>query len=134
MGVCISTATIEQPQKSTPHKARRFLVTYSSHTRSKGLQRTFSCPLGAREQWVGWTASQRAQHLGRVTNNTRFLLRPWVRVPHLASHILSRLSRRLATAWQAKYRPPVVLLETFGEGARFAALGQTTAPATAQRP
>ena len=90
----------------------------------------------ARDQWLGWTAAQRAQHLGRVANNTRFLLLPWVRVPQLASHILSRLSRRLAADWLAKYRQPVVLLETFVDGARFAGtcyqaanwrhLGQTT--------
>jgi hypothetical protein len=43
-----------------------------------------------------------------------------VRVPHLASHILSRIGRRLTGAWQAKYGHPIQLLETFVERDRFA--------------
>jgi hypothetical protein len=54
-----------------------------------------------------------------MTNNTRFLLLPWVRVPHLASHILGRVTRRLASDWQAKYGHPVYLLETFVDGEKF---------------
>jgi hypothetical protein len=74
----------------------------------------------ARDQWIGWSAHQRARHLGGVVNNTRFLLLPWVRVPHLASHILSGVSRLLRRDWAAKYRQPIWLLETFVERHRFA--------------
>ena len=73
-----------------------------------------------RDQWIGWNPTQRAAHLSGIVNNTRFLIFPWVRVPHLASHILSQVSRRIRQDWQAKYGQPVWLLETFVEGQRFA--------------
>lgn len=72
-----------------------------------------------RDSFIGWTAAQRQAHLGRVANNSRFLILPWVRVPELASHILGRVARRLATDWQAQYGHRVVLLETFVERGRF---------------
>jgi hypothetical protein len=73
----------------------------------------------ARDQWIGWNSTQRAQQLGRITNNTRFLILPWIRVPHLASHILGRVTRELRRHWRAKYRQPVDLLETFVDQQRF---------------
>ena len=72
-----------------------------------------------RDDFIGWTAAQRQAHLGRVANNSRFLILPWVRVPELASHILGRVARRLAGDWQAHYGHRVVLLETFVERERF---------------
>jgi hypothetical protein len=72
-----------------------------------------------RDTFLGWTANERQAHLGRVVNNSRFLILPWVRVPELASHILGRVARRLASDWQAQYGHPVVLLETFVERERF---------------
>jgi Domain of unknown function (DUF4338) len=74
----------------------------------------------ARDQWIGWSASQRAQQLGLIVNNTRFLILPWVRVAHLASHVLSLVSRRIRQDWQAKYQQPIWLLETFVDRRRFA--------------
>jgi hypothetical protein len=38
----------------------------------------------------------RAARLAWLTNNTRFLILPWVRVPHLASWIQGRVLRRLS--------------------------------------
>ena len=60
------------------------------------------------------------RHLGLLTNNTRFLVLPWVRVPHLASHLLGRVAARLSADWQQKYGHPIDLLETFVEQPRFA--------------
>ena len=74
----------------------------------------------ARDQFIGWSAAQRAQGLGQVINNTRFLILPWVRVPGLASHVLSRAVRRLSADWQGKYGHPVWLVETFVDRDRFA--------------
>jgi hypothetical protein len=74
----------------------------------------------ARDQWIGWNARQRAQHLPGVVNNTRLLLLPWVRVPQLASHLLGLVARRLPADWTAKYQQPVWLLETFVDRQRFA--------------
>lgn len=73
----------------------------------------------ARDQYIGWSAAQRAQGLGQVVNNTRFLILPWVKVPGLASHILSRVVRRLSRDWQGKYGHPVWLVETFVDRDRF---------------
>jgi hypothetical protein len=71
-----------------------------------------------------------------VTNNTRFLLLPWVQVRHLASHVLSQVLRRLPRDWQRKYARPLDLVETFVDTSRFTGacyraanwleLGQTT--------
>ena len=73
-----------------------------------------------RDRWIGWEATQRARALGGIVNNTRFLVFSWVRVPHLASHILSQISRRLRRDWQQKYGQPIWLLETFVDRQRFA--------------
>ena len=66
-----------------------------------------------RDHYIGWDASSRARHLFLVTNNTRFLIPAWVRVPGLASHLLSQIAGRLSSQWQAKYGHPIYLLETF---------------------
>jgi hypothetical protein len=55
-----------------------------------------------------------------VANQQRFLILPWVRTPHLASHLLARATRRLAHDWQSRYGHPVCLVETFVEADRFA--------------
>jgi hypothetical protein len=73
----------------------------------------------ARDRHIGWDSSTRAQHLQFIANNTRFLILPWVRVPHLASHVLSRIVKRLSHDWQTKYGHPLYLLETFVERDRF---------------
>jgi hypothetical protein len=72
-----------------------------------------------RDRFIGWSAAQRQQYLGRVANNSRFLILPWVRVSGLGSWILAQVSRRIAADWQAKYGHPVVLLESFVERERF---------------
>jgi len=74
----------------------------------------------ARDATIGWDAATRARGLAHVTNNTRFLILPWVRVPHLASHVLGRITRRLSRDWQKKYGHPIHLLETFVDPSRFA--------------
>lgn len=74
----------------------------------------------ARDEHIGWNAATRARRLSYVTNNTRFLILPWVRVPHLASHVLGRIARRLSSDWQGKYGHPIHLLETFVDTSRFA--------------
>ena len=45
---------------------------------------------------------------------------PWVRVSHLASHLLGRVAARLSADWQQKYGHPIYLVETFVERDRFA--------------
>jgi hypothetical protein len=66
-----------------------------------------------RDQWITWSVAQRRKNLSWVINNSRYLIFPWVQIPHLASHILGQLARRVANDWQDRwgYRP--VLMETF---------------------
>lgn len=75
--------------------------------------------LGLRDRFIGWSpaARQRQRHLLAV--NTRFLILPWVQVPHLASHLLGRLAARLSADWEDVYAHPIVWLETFIDAARF---------------
>lgn len=73
----------------------------------------------ARDEWIGWTVAQRERALPGVANNTRFLVLPWVRVPHLASHILGSVARRLDADWHGKYGHRIALLETFVDRDRF---------------
>ena len=72
-----------------------------------------------RDRWIGWTAQQRAQGLPFIANNSRFLILPWVVVPHLASHLLSQIARRINQDWQKRYAHPLHLLETFVQSDRF---------------
>jgi len=72
-----------------------------------------------RDRFIGWDQKSRERKLSYLTNNTRFLILPWVTVPHLASHILSRVSRRICGDWIKKYCHPVYVLETFVDTERF---------------
>ena len=73
----------------------------------------------ARDAWIGWDRGAREANLGLLTNNTRFLVLPWVSVPHLASHLLGILARRVCADWQRKYGHPIHALETFVDRERF---------------
>ena len=72
-----------------------------------------------RDRWIGWSAEQRAQGLPFIANNSRFLILPSVVVPHLASHILSQIARRINGDWQKRYGHGLHLLETFVQPDRF---------------
>jgi hypothetical protein len=72
-----------------------------------------------RDAYVGWDRVTRERNLQQLTNNTRFLIPPWVVVPHLASHVLGLIARRIRADWQAKYGHPVYALETFVDRERF---------------
>jgi hypothetical protein len=92
--------------------------------------------VAVRDEFIGWSVAQRQRHLQAIANQQRFLILPWVRVPHLASHLLALATQRLSADWQARYGHPVWLVETFVEVERFAGtsykaagwlhLGQTT--------
>lgn len=75
--------------------------------------------VASRDAWIGWTPDKRQQSLSLLTNNMRFLILPWVTVPHLASHLLGRIARRIRQDWLDHYGHPVNLLETFVEQDRF---------------
>jgi hypothetical protein len=76
--------------------------------------------LRARDQWIGWDDRTRAEKLHLIVNNSRFLIRPGVKVPHLASHVLALAVRQLPTHWEKRYGFRPLLLETFVEKDKFA--------------
>ena len=75
--------------------------------------------LASRDRFIGWSAEARKRNLRLLAYNTRFLILPWVQVPHLASHILGRMAKIVPRDWQQMYAHPVYWLETFIDPARF---------------
>jgi hypothetical protein len=72
-----------------------------------------------RDRFIGWSSPARSKNLFLIVNNTRFLILPWVRIPHLASHLLSQTIKILSSDWHRWYHYAPVLLETFVDGERF---------------
>ena len=75
--------------------------------------------LGSRDRYIGWSAEARRRNIRLIAYNTRFLMLPWVRVEHLASHILGRMAARISEDWQRMYGHPIYFLETFVDPERF---------------
>jgi hypothetical protein len=75
--------------------------------------------LASRDHYIGWSAEARRRNIRFIAYNTRFLILPWVAVPHLASHILGRMAARISKDWQALYGHPIYFLETFVDPERF---------------
>jgi Domain of unknown function (DUF4338) len=75
--------------------------------------------LGPRDRFIGWSITARKRNIGYVAYNSRFLILPWIKVPHLASHLLGRVARMLSTEWEKVYGHPLYLLETFVDPGRF---------------
>ena len=83
---------------------------------------SFSAPalkLRVRDNYIGWSAEQRAIHLGRIANNSRFLILPWVKVKNLASHVLALALARLPRDWEERFATRLWIVETFVDPARF---------------
>ncbi len=76
--------------------------------------------IGSRDRFIGWNQHSRRRNIHLLAYNTRFLILPWVRVPHLASHILGLIARRISNDWQQLYNHPIHYLETFVDTERFA--------------
>ena len=75
--------------------------------------------VACRDRFIGWSASTRSKNLFLIVNNARFLILPWVRIPYLASHLLSQNIKVLASDWYRWYHYRPVLLETFVDEERF---------------
>jgi hypothetical protein len=73
-----------------------------------------------RDRYIGWNVAIRQGNLKLLTNNTRFLVLPWVRVPNLASFILGACLRRLRSDWFTRYGHDLCMVETFVDRSRFA--------------
>jgi hypothetical protein len=75
--------------------------------------------LGSRDRYIGWSAEARRHNIRFIAYNTRFLILPWVRVPHLASHLLGRMAAILSDDWRRMYSHPIYFAETFIDPGRF---------------
>jgi hypothetical protein len=75
--------------------------------------------LEGRDDWIGWNGEQRREHLQRVLSMTRFLIRPMVRCPNLASHVLGLCARRVGSDFERRYGLRPWLLESFVETPTF---------------
>jgi hypothetical protein len=75
--------------------------------------------LKLRDEFVGAPRLAYAHNLHLIAYNSRYLIPPWVKVPHLASHLLARIARRISADWQELYHHPVHLLESFVDIERF---------------
>lgn len=76
--------------------------------------------LAPRDQWIGWAEKHRTKLLHLVLSNNRFLIFPWIHVPHLASHALSLATKQIGHDWVQAYGYRPVLIETFVDPTRFA--------------
>lgn len=92
-----------------------------SHDRPVACLAWSSAPrhLASRDHYIGWDAAARRSRIRFIAYNTRFLILPWVRVEHLASHILGRMAARISDDWQQLYGHPIYFLETFVDPERF---------------
>ena len=97
----------------------KYLV--SSHGQAIACVAWCSAPrhLAKRDRYIGWSAEARRRNLALLAYNTRFLILPWVEMPHLASHILGRMAKLVPQDWQCLYAHPIYWLESFVDPARF---------------
>jgi len=95
----------------------RFYVKNSSDHQILGCLSLGSAVLkcGPRDRWIGWSMQERLRNLNKIANNRRFLIMPYVKVPNLASRVLSLLCEVGRTEWERRYGDPLVLIETFVE-------------------
>ncbi len=91
--------------------------------------------VAARDRWIAWSDAGRRDSLHRVVCLSRFLIRPSVRCPHLASHALGRILRRLPDDFGERYGYRPWLVETYADegyegtclrASNFLRLGETS--------
>ena len=75
--------------------------------------------IGSRDRFIGWSPAIRKKNIHLIGYNSRFLILPWVRIQHLASHILGRMAKVVSADWQRVYNHPVYFLETFVDTEKF---------------
>lgn len=75
--------------------------------------------LGPRDRFIGWSAEARLRNIRYLAYNLRYLILPWVRVEHLASHLLGQMARRISAEWEKLYSHPIYYLESFVDPGRF---------------
>ena len=76
--------------------------------------------IDCRDNFLGWSQEARERNRHLLAYNSRFLILPWIRVPHLASHLLGRIAKTISGDWQTLYHHPILWLETFVDTEKFA--------------
>ena len=74
--------------------------------------------VSSREELLGWSDQQRYRRLRYITNNQRFCMLDEHPHPNLASQVLSATLKRLSSDFEARWRHPVVMVETFTDPSR----------------
>jgi len=70
-------------------------------------------------RFLGWSDQPRRRNVHLLAYKTHFLILPWVRVDHLASHLLGRMAQLVPQDWQRHYAHPIYWLETFVDTSSF---------------
>lgn len=98
----------------------KYLVVSAEHRPVAALSLSSAARhLGPRDRYIGWSPQARRENLHSIAYNARFLILPWVEVPHLASHVLGAVARRVVDDWQQLYSHPLYFLETFVDPTRY---------------
>jgi hypothetical protein len=97
----------------------KYLVTAGGHPIACFAWSSAPLHLSPRDRHIGWSSSARQKNLRLVAYQSRFLILPWVKVPHLASHLLGRMARQLSADWERVYAHPIYFTETFVDPSRY---------------
>lgn len=104
------TQPVGEHLKYLVYAADRVVAAMAWSSAAHGLQ--------CRDRFIGWSVQTKRRNRHLLAYNSRFLIPPWVEVPHLASHVLGRMASLLSADWQRIYGHPVYFLETFVEPTR----------------
>lgn len=74
---------------------------------------------GVRDHWIGWERELQWRRLHLIANNARFLILPGWNQANVASRVLALNLKRLSGDWEICHGHPILLAETFVDGARF---------------
>ena len=75
--------------------------------------------LEARDNFIGWEKKHRKKLLHLIISNDRFLIFPWIKVPNLASKILSLATNQIGDDWLSVYAYRPVLIETYVDTTKY---------------
>ena len=91
----------------------RYVATFEGQWLGLALWAAAALHLRGRDQYIGWSEEQRRTRLPLVCNNTRLLILPECHYPNLVSRLMKRMLARLSEDWQARWKHPIALVETF---------------------
>lgn len=98
----------------------RYLIRSSNFAWLEGLSYSGAARrLERRDHFIGWSDENREKNLFKVVCNSRFLILPKIKVPNLASYVLSQGAKKMREDWFRVYNYYPALLESFVEVNRF---------------